>query len=59
VLETEIEKNQRKQDKEADGDRDGRFRPSIICRLERVPRLQSCVCHGKPKSSVVALTDYQ
>jgi len=48
VLETEIEKDQRQNGKQADGDGDGRFWPSPICRLEWVPRLKDRVCHGKP-----------
>src|ERR1035438_5982204 len=59
MLETEIEKDQRKNGKEADGDGDGRFRPSPICRLEWVPRLKGRVGHGKPKSSIVVLTDHR
>src|SRR5580692_2411034 len=59
VMEAEIRKDKRKREQDADDDGERRFRPPLVCRFERVPRLEHSVSHGEPKSGVAALTNHQ
>jgi len=59
VMEAEIRKDKRQRENDADDDGERGFRPSLVCRLERVPRLEHSFSHGWPKSGVAALTNHQ
>src|SRR5580698_9974672 len=59
VVEAEIRKDERQREEDADDNGERRFRPSLVCRFERVPRFEHSVFHGEPKSGVAALTNHQ